>query len=40
MFDYVAAIGGIAMGATAAVAEQHDHFDQVQIACIAGHIHG
>ena len=40
MFDCVALIGGIASGAAAAVAAQHDHFDQVQIACIAGHIHG
>ena len=40
MFDFVASIGGIASGAAAAVAAQHDHFDQVQIARIAGHIHG
>ena len=40
LFDCVAAIGGIARGAAAAVAAQHDHFDQVQIACTAGHIHG
>ena len=40
MFDCVASIGGIARGAVAAVAAQHDHFDQVHIACTAGHIHG
>ena len=37
MFDCVASIGSIALGAAAAVAAQHDHFDQVQIACMAGH---
>ena len=40
MFDCVASIGAIARGAAAAVTSQHDHFDQDQIACIAGHIHG
>ena len=40
MFDWVATVGGIVMGAAAAVAAQHDHFNQVQIACMAGHIHG
>ena len=51
MFDCVAAICDIAMGQSInqsnqrmgtaeAVAAQHDHFNQVQIACIAGHIHG
>ena len=40
VFDCVAAIGGIAIVAAAAVGAQHDHFDQVQIACTAGHIHG
>ena len=28
------------MGGAAAIAAQHDHFDQVQIAGTAGHIHG
>ena len=40
MFDCAALIGGIARGAAAAVVAQHDHSDQVQIACIAGHVHG
>ena len=40
MFDCVAAIGGRALGTVAAVAVQHDHFDQVQHVCTAGHIHG
>ena len=40
MFDCVAVIGGIVMGAAAAVAAQHDHFDQVQLVYTAGHIHG
>ena len=40
MFDWVAAVGSIEMGAAAAVAAQHDHFDQVQTACIGFHIHG
>ena len=39
-FGFVASIGSTAMGAAAAVAAKHDHFDQVQSACIAGHIHG
>ena len=40
MLECVAAIGGRALGAVAAVAAQHDHFDQVQHVCTAGHIHG
>ena len=40
IFDCIAVIGDIARGAAAAVAAQHDYFDQVQIACTAGHIHG
>ena len=40
MFDCAAAIGGIARGAAATVAAQYDHFDQVQLVCTAGHIHG
>ena len=40
MFDCILAIGCIARGAAAVVAAQHDHFDQVQLVCTAGHIHG
>ena len=40
IFDCVASIGSIAMADVAAIATQHDHFDQVQIACTAGLIHG
>ena len=34
----VASIRGIARGAAAAVAAQHDHFDQVQTACTIGYL--
>ena len=40
VFDWVAAVGGIKMGAAAAVAAQNDHFDQVQTASKADHIPG
>ena len=39
-FNSIQSIGGVARGAAAVVAAQHDHFDQVQTACIAGHIRG
>ena len=40
VFVYVAAMGGTARGAAVATAAQHDHFDQVQLACMIGHVHG
>ena len=40
MLDWVAAVGGIAMGAAATGAAQHDHFDQVHIACTIGYVRG
>ena len=40
VFDCVAAMGDIVRGAAIVTTAQHDHFDQVQHACTAGHIHG
>ena len=40
VFVCVAAMVGIVRGAAVATTAQHDHFDQVQIACTAGHVHG
>ena len=40
VFNYGAAMGGTVRGAAVAAAAQHDHFDQVQIACAIGYVHG
>ena len=40
VLDCVVEIGCIARGAAVATAAQHDHFDQVQLACTVGHIYG
>ena len=36
----IAAMGDTATGAAVATAAQHDHFDQVQLACMIGHVYG
>ena len=40
VFVCVAALGGIVRGAAVATTAQHDHFDQVLLACMVGHVHG
>ena len=36
---YVATMGSMVRGAAAATTAQHDHFDQVQLACVVAHVH-
>ena len=38
VFVCVAAMGGIVRNAVVSTTAQHDHFDQVQIACTVSHV--